>query len=142
MIVAKGKPEEVLPKLIKALDDVKLVTFEKEQVEPYGIKRDKDITQFLVKQKIEVKSFATHTLFDQDMLLAHNDGNQPKAYNAFLGVLEKNRLIPAKPLDTFEGFKDGGHFNLPQILKDRKTTKVQAGKTDVLELYEGVPSIK
>ena len=30
MIVAKGKPEEVFPKLIKALNNVNLVTFEQE----------------------------------------------------------------------------------------------------------------
>lgn len=38
-MIAKGKPEEVFPKLI-SLFNIILLTYEKENVEPYGLNRD------------------------------------------------------------------------------------------------------
>ena len=39
LVVAKGKPEDVFPKLFSKYE-TKLLSFEKETVEPYGIARD------------------------------------------------------------------------------------------------------
>jgi len=38
-MIAKGKPEDIFPKLISHFN-ITLFTFEKENVEPYGLNRD------------------------------------------------------------------------------------------------------
>jgi hypothetical protein len=45
-----------------------LLTFESDNVEPYGIKRDEMVKTMCQKSALEVKTFATHTLFDSEML--------------------------------------------------------------------------
>ena len=40
LMIAKGKPEEVFPKLISHFN-ITVFTFENENVEPYGLNRDK-----------------------------------------------------------------------------------------------------
>jgi len=56
---------------------------------------------------IAVSKFATHTLFDPDVLYEKNGNKIPQIYNSFLNILSSNKLTPAKPIDTFEGFKNG-----------------------------------
>lgn len=73
------------------------------------------------------------------MLYEMNDHKAPNAYQSFLNILAKNKLDPAKPIDTFEGFKKGD-FSLPELLQDRNVEQIgQNGEK--LELYRGTPSL-
>ena len=63
LVVAKGKPEDVFPKLFSKYD-TKLLSFEKETVEPYGKARDQLVHEICMSEGVPVKTFATHTLFD------------------------------------------------------------------------------
>lgn len=102
-MIAKGKPEEVFPKLISHFN-ISVFTFENENVEPYGLNRDKLVLNIFkeLNDKIEIKSFSTHTLFDPELLLAENNGVYPKTYTGFVNIVSK--LQPQKPIETFKDF--------------------------------------
>ena len=53
--------------------------------------------------------------------------------------MAQNKLVPARPIDTFSGFKKG-IFKLPDILES--SDKIQVDKSNVLEFYTKIPSIK
>ena len=102
-MIAKGKPEDIFPNLISHFN-ITLFTFEKENVEPYGLNRDQQVLNIFKKlnDKIEIKTFSTHTLFDPELLLAKNDGVYPKTYTGFVNIVSK--LQPLKPIETFKDF--------------------------------------
>jgi len=77
--VAKGTPADVFKMLYKKYT-VKLVTFEAEQVEPYGKKRDEQIQRISNDAGVKTKIFNTHTLFDQEFLLKRNGNQVPSTY--------------------------------------------------------------
>ena len=94
-----------------------MLTYESD-TEPHAKVRDAEVNALCTSHKpaIKVKTCATHTLFDPDYLYEMNDHKMPNAYQSFLNILSKNKLTPAKPIDTFEGFKKGD-FNMPDLLK-------------------------
>ena len=63
LIIAKGKPEEIFPKLFK-YHKIEILTYEKETVEPYGKERDLKIYELCQSAGVPTKTYATHTLFD------------------------------------------------------------------------------
>lgn len=86
--------------------DIKLLTFEKD-TEPYARKRDDEVREAFADSNTKIETFATHTLFDLDMLYSKNGNVTPNAYQSFLNILSNNKLVPAKPIETFEGYKVG-----------------------------------
>lgn len=137
--MAKGdeSPKAVFESLFKVFD-VKLLTFEND-TEPYAKIRDKQIAQLCSSHKIKLLRKSTHTLFDLDDLYELNGREVPNAYQSFLKILDSNNLKPEKPIDTFEGFKNG-QFSLPDLLKDEKRDDITVGDAS-LQFYQGVPSL-
>ena len=62
MYVLKGKPEIVFPEIFETWNVTKL-TFE-EDTEPYAVERDEKISKLAKEANIEVKTMASHTLYD------------------------------------------------------------------------------
>lgn len=71
LLILKGKPIEVWTELIKAYN-IESVYFNKDY-EPYSIKRDKEITTFLQKNKIEVFSFKDQVIFEENEIVKDDD---------------------------------------------------------------------
>ena len=76
-----------------------------------------------MSEGVPVKTYATHTLFDQEMLWQKNSKTIPGNYTGFLQILNKHNLRRAKPIDTFAEFKEN-QFSVPDELKDPKTKEV------------------
>jgi hypothetical protein len=53
------------------------------------------------------------------MLLEKNEMKSPENYTGFLQIMNRHSLKPAKPIDTFEGFKA---LSLPSDLESDKVT--------------------
>jgi hypothetical protein len=49
-------------------------------------------------------------------------------------------LKPAKPVETFEGFKKGD-FTLPDMLRDETTENIKSNG-ETVDFYKGVPSLE
>ena len=91
------------------------------------------VAEICKKSKVEITSFATHTLFDLEMLYQKNDKTTPEAYNGFLAIMNRNGLSPNKPIDTFAGIKD---LSLPPGLESDKVTNLNGQ-----EFYEKTPKM-
>lgn len=106
LVIAKGgQPSKVFEELSEIFD-IKLLTFEKD-TEPYARKRDEEVSKAFANSKTKIETFATHTLFDLDMLYSKNGNVCPNAYQSFLNILSDNKLVPEKPVATFDGYKVG-----------------------------------
>ena len=99
LVIAKGKPEEVFPKLYQHYD-VKHLSLEGERVEPYGRLRDQTVRRISKESGVKVSEHFTHSLFDQELLFQMNSEVVPGSYNGFLGLLSGKGLRPAKPIET------------------------------------------
>jgi len=64
----------------------------------------------------------------------------PNAYQSFLKILSSNKLKPAKPVETFEGFKKGD-FALPETLRDEAVENLSSNGGTV-DFYKGVPCLE
>lgn len=91
------------------------------------------VSEMCQKSKVSLKTFATHTLFDPEMLFEKNDKIVPETYTGFLGILNKNGLKPDRPIDTFKGYEK---LKLPEELQSDKVTEVGD-----LEFYAKTPKI-
>jgi cryptochrome len=87
LFVVRGKPEAVLPNLIKKWG-VTHLTFEKD-TEPYALKRDSKIRNLCAGLGVTVDTVLGHTLYDCDVVLSKLGGKSPKSYRSFLGVAER-----------------------------------------------------
>lgn len=97
LFVIKGKPEEVLPSLIKDWD-INLLTFESD-TEPYAVARDSNITKILQEQtkgKIKIFTFASHTIFNTHQYIAASKNKLVKTYQSF-GQLFASLGPPRQP---------------------------------------------
>ncbi|CAL1148676.1 unnamed protein product [Cladocopium goreaui] len=101
LIVLRGKPEEVIGKLLKTGKPLlaakpSLILWEKD-TEPYALKRDNAIIKLAKNSCVEVRMFSGHTLYDVEEALAKNKGKAPTTNNG-VGTLVKALGEPAKPL--------------------------------------------
>jgi len=69
--------------------------------------------------------------------LALNEGKLPKTYKAFCTLLTENKLLPRKPIETFEGLTN---FEVPKVLQG-KNRVFKIKDFENLEFYEKVPKI-
>ncbi len=67
---------------------IKNVFYEKD-TEPYSIKRDLLIDDLLNKNKINVKSFTGHTLYDPSEIIKLNSNKPPTQYNTLIKLINK-----------------------------------------------------
>eukprot|EP00038_Savillea_parva_P020948 m.32916 g.32916 ORF g.32916 m.32916 type:complete len:542 (+) comp4946_c0_seq1:304-1929(+) len=92
LYIARGKPDEVLPKLYKQWD-IHTLTFEAD-TEPYAKSRDAAAKKAAESAKVEVAMFHSHTLHDLDMYLKRNKGEAPTTYGAFNKIFAKLPSVP------------------------------------------------
>ncbi|CAB3366165.1 Hypothetical predicted protein [Cloeon dipterum] len=86
LLVIRGKPEEVFPKLFKTWN-VKCITFEND-IEPYAKKRDEQIEAMAKDAGIKVIQKVSHTLYSPAKILNANMGKVPLTYQKFVSVAE------------------------------------------------------
>lgn len=101
LLVLRGKPEEVLGKLLKTGQPLfknrpKLLLWE-EDTEPYALRRDAAVAKMAEEGGVEVRTFVGHTLYDTDMALQQNKGKAP-GNNQGIVKLAKALGEPAEPL--------------------------------------------
>jgi len=96
LFVVRGKPNEVLEKLINEWD-VKMMTWEID-TEPYSKERDAKIEKLAISKDVKVETFSSHTLYNPEQVVAKNKGETPLTYQKMLGILA---LLgpPSRPLD-------------------------------------------
>lgn len=90
-----------------------------------------------------MKQFYTHTLFDPNDLLAHNEDVLPKAYQGFTGLLASKNLSPERPIDTIEVVSSSASITLPDVFVNKNgklKSQVKLGANSI-EVYEKVPTI-
>jgi len=97
LFVARGKPEEVMEKLINKWD-VKRITWEMD-TEPYAKERDAKIEKLVKTKNVKIEIFTSHTLYDPEQVVAKNKGETPLSYQKMLGLLS-SLGPPPKPLDA------------------------------------------
>eukprot|EP00943_MAST-04B_sp_MAST-4B-sp1_P009965 g9965.t1 len=137
LYVAKGKPEEVLPKLFDKWA-ISLLTFEKD-TEPYARKRDSSIMSMAESKNITVKSFTSHTLFDPQHLLYLNQDKVPGTYKSFCSLV--NGVKVSSPCDAptvvpnkfyrEEDMKKNHEFDVPTLI-DMGYEKIEGAPTPFL----------
>ena len=88
LTVVIGKPIDVLRDAFMKFN-VSSIYFEKEQVEPFGKHRDDEVIELCKNLNVHVKTYASHTLYDQEFLLskASAKGIPPSTMGAFQKVL-------------------------------------------------------
>lgn len=87
LLVLKGKPEEVLPRVIKDWQITHLC-FETD-VEPYAKARDGTVTQMAAAAGVEVSAHTSHTLYEPEALIAANGGKAPLTMQSFTKLVDK-----------------------------------------------------
>ncbi len=113
LTVVQGKPKDVLPNVIKKFN-VSSIYFEKEQVEPFGKQRDEEIIEMCKKLNVDVNTYASHTLYDQEFLLskASAKGIPPSTMGAFQKVLanvgEPPSPVPEPPKNSLRVIANAG----------------------------------
>jgi len=95
LYVARGKPEAVVPGLMKKWG-ASLLTYERD-TEPYAKVRDAKIAE--AAADFVVESFTSHTLHDPAQLLQLAKGKVTTAYGAFRKVFHRAGPVP-QPVET------------------------------------------
>lgn len=128
LLVKKGKTQEVWQQLIQEFD-VKEVFFNKDY-EPYAIKRDLVISEFLTANAISCFSFKDQVIFEEKEI-TKADGLPYTVYTPYKNKwLEKYKtMAPIREYDTSVNFSNFFHSNfkfpnLQQIGFEESTIKV------------------
>ena len=93
LLCVQGKPEEVLPSLMKDLD-INYLSFEFD-TEPYWKTQGARVSAAARDLGAEVHSPVAHTLYDPEYLLAKCQMDAPKTYGQFLKLVAKCGKPPA-----------------------------------------------
>jgi cryptochrome len=109
LFVARGKPGEVIPKLIDKWQAT-LLTFEN-CIEPYAITRDAEISKAANAAGVHVESFCSHTLFDPDHLYSIAGGKVGTSYDPFLKLCSRAGPVP-QPLEAPEELNPPSEANM------------------------------
>ncbi|XP_048589639.1 uncharacterized protein LOC5512527 isoform X2 [Nematostella vectensis] len=98
LIILTGSPVEIFPKLLHSLKVTKL-TFEVD-TEPFAQQRDSVISHIARSAGIEVKTHASHTLYDIESLVSHCNENIPLVFDEFLEMISGISLPPIPVLEV------------------------------------------
>ncbi|GLI71222.1 hypothetical protein VaNZ11_016339 [Volvox africanus] len=93
LLVLRGKPEEVFPRVLREWDITHLC-FEID-TEPYARTRDARIQQLAEEAGVQVQTAISHTLYDTEMLVARNGGRPPLTMVSFCNLV--NRVGDPQP---------------------------------------------
>ena len=103
LVVLLGKPEEVLPRVMKEIDATALY-YEREAAAPIR-EMDRLVLDQIDQEKVEINGYDTHTLHPMENYLAHcKDGTAPSTYGVFTKIfnqLEVPEEVPDVNLDEF-----------------------------------------
>lgn len=98
LYVIRGNPKIVFPLLFEEWK-AELLTFE-EDIEPFSVKRDKEIEMLAEKFKVEIKTYCSHTLYNPHVVIQKNLGKAPLTYQKFLSVVEQLKVpLPVEKPD-------------------------------------------
>jgi len=124
LFVVRGRPADVMGKLFKEWK-VALLTYEAD-IEPYALKRDKEVTALAKRAGVQVVACVSHTLYDPEAIVAHCGGRPPLVYRSVLKAIEKlgrpakaipapaaERLAATKPSD--DSCLDDGQCEVPTL---------------------------
>lgn len=101
LYVVRGNPQNVFPRLFEEWQ-TELLTFE-EDIEPYSIKRDKEVQDLAKKYKVEVLTYCSHTVYNPHVVIQKNLGKAPLTYQKFLSIVEKmNVPVPEDKPDSLK----------------------------------------
>ncbi|XP_046812613.1 cryptochrome-2 isoform X1 [Lucilia cuprina] len=147
LYVVRGNPKNVFPRLFEEWQ-TELLTFE-EDIEPYSLKRDKEIQELAKQFKVQVSTYCSHTVYNPHVVIQKNQGKAPLTYQKFLSLVEKIKVplpedkpikltcsLPAK--DTWE-LKDENCYDVPTLkdlvkkLEDLGPLKFPGGETEALK---------
>ena len=96
MYICQGKPIEVFAQLVQDYDIEKVFT--NHDYEPYAIKRDHAVNEFLAKQGISFHSFKDQVIFEKSEVVK-DDGNP---YTVFTPYSRKwKAVLESKPIQAF-----------------------------------------
>jgi len=127
LLVLRGKPEEVLGKLLKSGQPLlrsrpRLLLWE-EDTEPYALKRDAAVAKLAEGNNVEVRTFVGHTLYDTHAALQQNKGTAPGTNQGIVKLaqalgepaepLAAPKKMPALPKDV--AAKAGSDFAVPTL---------------------------
>lgn len=93
LLVLRGKPEEVLPRVFADWKITQLC-YEKD-LEPYAMARDEAVAQLAGAAGVEVSQHTSHTLYDPAVLVAANGGKPPLTMQAFAKLADRVGDPPA-----------------------------------------------
>ncbi|XP_043227438.1 cryptochrome-2-like isoform X1 [Amphibalanus amphitrite] len=116
LLVCRGSPETVLPKLIREWD-VRRITFETD-TEPYAVARDARVAQLARELSCAVTSVTSHTLYEPAQVLAANGGKPPLTYQRMVTLVEQlGAPVAAEPAPRSlpPPGQPAGHFSVPSL---------------------------
>ncbi|PNH10276.1 (6-4)DNA photolyase [Tetrabaena socialis] len=87
LLVLRGKPEEVLPRVFREWG-AKQLCFEVD-TEPYAKARDARVHQLAAEAGVEVHAAVSHTLYDTEMLVARHGGSPPLTMQSFTKLVDR-----------------------------------------------------
>ena len=79
--ILKGKPGDIFKKLVQEYQIESVYT--NHDYEPYAIKRDQEISDFLASKNIDFKTFKDQVIFEKNEI-TKNDGNPYKVYTPYM----------------------------------------------------------
>eukprot|EP00948_MAST-09A_sp_MAST-9A-sp1_P004178 g4178.t1 len=95
LFVVEGKPENVFKQLWKKWD-ISLMTFESEDVEPYGKIRDTKIIKQSNDANVDIQTYCSHTLHSPEYLTEICPaGKIPSTYGSFCKLMAKAEAVEA-----------------------------------------------
>ncbi|GLC76277.1 hypothetical protein PLESTF_001761600 [Pleodorina starrii] len=149
LLVLRGKPEEVLPRVFREWGVTQLC-FEVD-TEPYARARDAAVTRLAEEAGVEVRPAVSHTLYDTEMLVARNGGSPPASMVSFTKLVDRvgDPLPPApdppNPLPPPKEGEDAPSTD-PRVtgvptwrevgFREEPTTIFKGGETEALRRLE------
>ncbi|MEW5299813.1 MAG: hypothetical protein WDW38_010854 [Sanguina aurantia] len=93
LLVLRGKPEEVLPRVLKDWS-ISTLCFEVD-TEPYAKARDARVAAMASSQGVNLRSFVSHTLYDTASIVRRNGGKVPLTMGSFNSLVDRIGDPPA-----------------------------------------------
>ena len=140
LIIKKGKPLEVWRKLIEEYTIQRVYT--NKDYEPYAIKRDKEIADFLTSKGIRFNAFKDQVIFEENEVLK-NDGTPYTVFtpykNKWLQNFSEKKDTQDFTIDLANFYQFSSEFPpLASIGFEESTIKVKPYNLSNLDLYDEV----
>ncbi|MGQ3677208.1 cryptochrome/photolyase family protein [Tenacibaculum discolor] len=140
LIIKKGKPLEVWRKLIEEYTIQRVYT--NKDYEPYGIKRDKEIADFLTSKGIRFNAFKDQVIFEENEVLKNN-GTPYTVFtpykNKWLQNFSEKKDTQDFTIDLVNFYQFSSEFpSLASIGFEESKIKVKPYNLSNLDLYDEV----